>query len=137
MFFVTGVSPLKKGPMNLLIVTAQYPFPLRTGGAIVAYNQVLDLASRHSVHFICCDLEKQPSENEDFPAVEFVPRKPRSLFIRCWEALWGFPLVVSSLRSVEMQKRVREILSGAKRFDAVLLYGLQSLQYCPRPFLRR
>ena len=38
--------------MRVLVVMAHYPFPPRTGGALVAYNSLRHLSRRHTIEFV-------------------------------------------------------------------------------------
>lgn len=123
--------------LKLLILSAHHPIPPHTGSTLVAYNHILELTKRHSVHFVCCDVEKAREIDPAFPEIDFVPRKDRSGYIRSLDVLRGHPWILSRARSQEMQHRVADILTNVPEFDGIILYELAALQYCPPDALRK
>jgi polysaccharide biosynthesis protein PslH len=121
--------------MKLLVVMTSYPFPPRAGGAIVAYNNIKELSKKHSVYFICFDVAKEPGDFARFAEqIEFVPPEKVSKFImlcRCvFNMLLGTPVFITEHMSRQMRERVTE-LTERDKFDAILLYELAAVQYCP------
>jgi glycosyltransferase involved in cell wall biosynthesis len=121
--------------MKLLVVTATYPFPPRTGTATLAYNHIKELSQRHSVHLVCIDAPADRGDLEKFTEqVDLVGRKRfprligpvRPLF---W-LLMGIPAAVAVQKSRAMRKRVAELI-GRGQFDAILMYEMNSIQFCP------
>ncbi len=121
--------------MRLLVVMTSYPFPPRTGSAIIACNHIRVISKKHSVYFICLD---DPKELGDFAGfteqIEFVRPEKVSKFAKlCRSLLYmllGIPTFVTERMSRQMQKRVTEVIERDK-FDAILLYELAAVQYCP------
>ncbi len=110
---------------------AGYPFPPRIGSSIIACNQMKHLSKKHSVYFICSDHQgKQAGGSEFTDKIEIVTRKKISKFGRWFRVLLGSAPSVAKFSSSEMQARVRELIAYHD-FDAILLYDLSSIQYCP------
>jgi polysaccharide biosynthesis protein PslH len=116
--------------MRLLVVMTPYPFPPQAGNAIVAYNNIKELSKKHSIYFICCDVVKEVGNFSDFvEQIEFVrPKKIAKLMHLFHSAVYIFLGI--SLTITEMQKRVKKLIE-CNRFDAILLYGIGPIQYCP------
>lgn len=128
--------------MRLLIVMTYYPFPPRTGSEIVAYNNIRWLSKKNSIYFIC--LENAGNQNDFVKLVEqieFVGIERTSWLykklswlkkiIRCgFYLLLGVPVLVSAHMSAAMRKRVGELINS-ENFDAILLFELCAIQYCP------
>jgi glycosyltransferase involved in cell wall biosynthesis len=118
--------------MNLLVVMQRYPWPPRTGGTQVAYNSIKELAKRHSVSMIC--LERPACEGdlaavlEDlwFPDGAAVVRRSKlaKLLLMCR----GVPSLIWGHASRPMELAVA---GCADRFDALILFELHAIQYCP------
>lgn len=122
--------------MRILIVMTHYPYPPRTGSAILAYRNIKELAKRHSIHFVCADDAKERGDLDEFVEhIEFVRRKNRSLFIKllryAFYMLRGFPAWMISSMSNEMRSRVTQLIDQ-QDFDAILLYEITAIQYCPQ-----
>lgn len=127
--------------MRLLVVMSHYPYPPRTGSAILAYNNIKELSKNHSIHLICLDNLKEKLNLAEFiDQVDFVSRKTKSRFITLLHyfigMLKGVPVSVTALMSHEMNQRIR-ILSESGKFDAVILYQMSSIQYCPASCYKR
>lgn len=121
--------------MRLLVVMASYPFPPRAGSDIVAYNNIKEISKKHSVYLICLSAAKDSGNFSEYvEQIEFVsPKKvPRfiQLFRYAFYMLLRIPIFVTASMSHEMQKRVRELIERDK-FDAILLYNMNAIQYCP------
>ena len=121
--------------MKLLVLLSSYPFPPRVGSSVIAYNNIKELAKKHSVYLICRDEYREPGEcNQFVKNVEFIRPRHQSLFMFLLRGIvnmvLGFPLVITGCQSHELQKRVRE-LDKVEQFDAILVYGIESIQYCP------
>jgi len=123
--------------MKLLIVMASYPFPPRIGSAIIAYNSIKELSKNHSIYLICRD---DPKELGDFAEyveqIEFVkplkiPKLMQSFRI-IFYMLFRIPHFITASKSYEMQTRVKELIDRDK-FDAILLFEINAIQYCPPP----
>lgn len=120
--------------MNVLIVMVNYPFPPRTGSAIVAYNGMKYLSKQHRIDLVCLRPIDGPVEPGVFvERVEFIAQKKLS-HIAKWlrylsYMLMGKPPSVSAYASRSMKNKVRsEIESG--KFDAVLMFEMSAIQYC-------
>jgi len=123
--------------MRLLVIGAYYPFPPRVGSSIIAYHQMRELAKTHSVHFVCSDLEGNFADRMDFlDSCEFVARAPPSARQKWIQIARGVPPLVAECRCPEMQVRVSQLLAR-NSYDAMLIYGLMSVQYCPPQLLGR
>ncbi len=122
--------------MRLLVVMGHpCPFPPRTGSAILAYNNIKELSKNHSIHLIFLGA---PNENHNLAEfvdqVDLVTRKTKSRFVTLLHyiigMLQGVPAFVTAHMSHEMNKRVSTLCESGK-FDAVILYAMSSIQYCP------
>ncbi len=121
--------------MKLLIVMTSYPFPPLVGSAIVAYNNIKEISKNHLIYFICLDVPKERGDFAEFvEQIEFVrPKKvPRliQLFRNVFYMLFRIPAFITASKSHEMQTRVKELIERDK-FDAILLYEITAIQYCP------
>lgn len=121
--------------MKLLVVLSYCPFPPRVGGAVVAYNNILELAKRHTLHLLCrAEPRDRVIDGKFFEKVEFVSPKHSSLFVHVLRSVFftglGIPYIVTGFKLPVMQKRVRE-WDEREKYDAILLYGVESIQYCP------
>lgn len=122
--------------MRLLVVMTHYPCPPRTGSAILAYRNIKELAQRHEIHLICADDAKDRGDlGELVKQMEFAGRKKRPLFIKllryAFYMLQGFPAWMITSMSHEMRRRVGELIDQ-RNFDAILLYEITAIQYCPQ-----
>lgn len=121
--------------MKLLVVMANYPFPPRTGSAIVAYNSMKQLSKRHCLQFICLEPMVKRAEPADFVSrMELISKKKKSKltkwFVYLFYMCMGIPPSVSADASREMTKKVRDEIQGGK-FDAILMFEMSAIQYCP------
>lgn len=121
--------------MRLLVVTAQFPYPPRSGGAIVAWHHLDHLARRHEVHLLARGAPRPAGELEArLASLEFVDEPPRPWLARqlhtAGALLGGVPPSVSTFAAPRLSRRVAARW-GAERFDALILFELGALQYCP------
>jgi polysaccharide biosynthesis protein PslH len=121
--------------MRLLVVMPSYPFSPRAGIAIVAYNNIKELSKKHSIYFICFDVAEELKDFAEFTEhTEFVRPKFIPVFIQlvCYVfyALLRIPFLPATCMSHDMRRRVKELMKREK-FDAILLYNLMAIQYCP------
>lgn len=114
----------------MLVITAEYPFPPRYGSSIVAYHQLRELSSRHSIYLLCGSSQAVGHAQPNFlSAVEVVPRAPLPRPVQWLRVLKGATPSVARADSPAMQARVAE-LTAMQNFDAVLVYELVTVQYC-------
>jgi glycosyltransferase involved in cell wall biosynthesis len=121
--------------MRILAIKPDYPSPPRSGGSITAFHQLRLLAKQHTITLVC---QGEQSERDAFAerlhAVELVPPARRArwqVLARCMmDLLLGIPIHVSLLQSRQMSDRVAQLLREVP-FDAVLLYDVAAVQYCP------
>jgi glycosyltransferase involved in cell wall biosynthesis len=121
--------------MKLLVVTAIYPFPPRTGTANLAYNHIRELSQRHSVHLVCIDGPADRGDLAKFTEqVDLIGRKRFPRLIRRARGLFwllmGIPAAVAVQTSRAMHKRVADLINRGQ-FDAILMYEMNSIQFCP------
>lgn len=121
--------------MRLLVVMSYCPFPPRTGSEILAYNNIKELSKNHSIHLICLDAPQEKHNPAEFvDQVDFVSRKTKSRLITLLHyfigMLQGVPVSITAHMSHEMHQRV-SMLSESGEFDAIILYAMSSIQYCP------
>lgn len=124
--------------MRLLVLMTCYPFPPRTGHAIVAYNSMKHLSRRHTIDFVSF----QPTSGLVHPA-EFVERlvlvsNKKASKLATWTRILftGIPSAVSGRAASAMTENVKNLLACGK-FDAVLLFELDAMQYCPPCYYRK
>jgi glycosyltransferase involved in cell wall biosynthesis len=116
-------------------VMSSYPFPPRVGSAIIAYNNIKEISKKHSVYFVCLDVAKELGDFAEFvEQIEFVRPKKVPGFIKLCHCVFymllGIPVFITERMSRPMRKRVTELIERDK-FDAILLYELAAVQYCP------
>lgn len=121
--------------MKLLVVMTCYPFPPKAGSSIIAYNNVKELSKKHSICFVCFDIPKERGDFAGFvEQTESVLRKktpiPIKLFRYFFYMLQGIPFSVTACISHEMKVKVRDLIEN-NEFDAILLYEMKAIQYCP------
>jgi polysaccharide biosynthesis protein PslH len=105
------------------------------GSGIIAYNNIKELAEHHSIYLICLDTVKDLG---DFAAslehAEFVEPEKRSrliqLFRHVFYILLGIPAFIVKGKSPLMKMHVEQ-LTETNNFDAILLYEIAAIQYCP------
>jgi len=127
--------------MRLLVVMARYPFPPRTGSAIVASNHLAELSKRHALDLVCLvSSEDVQTSLEFFERVEFILHRKSFVLIRWLRAtlgmLGGTPPSVSALASKSMKDTVQHLVQTGV-YDAMLLFEMGAIQYCPTGFLSR
>lgn len=127
--------------MKLLVVLANNPFPPRTGSSIVAYNIIKQLSERHYVNLICYQSMPASIGVPDFAIdYEFVYGNKKTKFARwlfyLFDMILGRPPWISAASSHKMAEKVRDKISNAE-FDAVLLFEMSAIQYCPESIFNR
>ena len=127
--------------MKILVVMDAYPLPMRTGGAIVGFHAMEQLARRHEIDFFCLSSEGDGAELAEIvshvtlirPEISSVTRRAMRLFSRLLFRI--FPNQDwrgdRNLRTVIAQ-RMRE-----HRFDAILLFEMGAIKHLPRQLLSR
>jgi polysaccharide biosynthesis protein PslH len=122
--------------MKLLVIMARYPFPPQTGSAAIAYNNIKQLAKRHSLYLICAEApgEEVGDLGQLVDRVEIVGKRKLPRFVRLAGGLMymfaGVPTSVSIYASAAMRKRVAKLVQD-EDFHALLLYEISSIQFCP------
>lgn len=122
--------------MKLLVVMANYPFPPRTGSAIVFSNNIEHLSKRHSVNLVCMRpmvVFFEPAkfvEKVDLVSEKFIPPIIKRLY-SLFNMLIGVPPSVSACASSAMKKKVRDKIK-CEKFDVILLFEMSAIQYFPR-----
>jgi polysaccharide biosynthesis protein PslH len=121
--------------MRLLVVMTSCPFPQQVGSAIIACNHIREISKKHSVYFICLDDPKKLGDFAEFTEqIEVVRPEKVSGFVKLCQSIFymllGIPSFVTEHMSRQMQKRVTELIER-DRFDAILLYEISAVQYCP------
>lgn len=121
--------------MNLLFVMANHPFPPRTGSAIVAYNAMKHLSKRHRVHLLSLHSVQEQEPSPDLPVtVQLIERGKKSFSSILLQFFGRFglgnPPLVSTFASRAMKSKVAAEIEG-NIYDAVLLFELSAVQYCP------
>ncbi len=120
--------------MRLLAVSPEFPFPPRTGGTLVAYNHLKHLSRSHSIHLVSLGPPQPQGElGQLLDGIEFVARerewRPARYTRAALSLAIGFPSL-STQPSRRMRRRVRELLQQ-QRWDAILVFGMHALPYCP------
>ena len=120
--------------MKILVVMTHYPCPPRTGSAILAYHTIKALAQRHRIHLVSAE-EKDPGDLDGHvEKIEFAGRERLPFFLKlaryAFYSLRGWPAWLISSHSPEMNRRTAELVAG-EHYDAILLYEITAIQYCP------
>jgi len=123
--------------MNILFLSAWYPYPPNNGSKLRIYNLLRGLAQYHEVTLL--SFADQPVEDSKATAlrslcrktqvVTWKPFKPRSLRARLG-FLSSSPRSVVDTFSREMEQRVKQTLS-AGNYDMVVASELTSASYAP------
>lgn len=119
--------------MQILVVMSSYPFPPRTGSAIVAYNCLKYLSRRHLIDLVSLQTgEELPGPAEFVGRVELINKKTDHLkwmlYISC--VLMGKPPSVAVCASTPMKEKVKSMINSVN-YDAILLFEMNAIQYCP------
>lgn len=126
---------------RLLVVMANSPLPMQSGSAIVACMSMQELRGRFTIDLVCPQPLAGGGELEAMVgAVTYVRRASTSWVDRWWNhlrrlMLWEPPLSGDAdLRAMRetVQQKVRAV-----HYDALLLFEIAALQYCPPDVLRR
>jgi glycosyltransferase involved in cell wall biosynthesis len=113
--------------MRLLVVMQDYPLPLTTGSKIVAYHSMKYLAKRHSIDFVSFMPEHDTDNNITFITRQtLVSRTDLPVALCIVAKVLGIP----TLAVINLRKTVTLMLKQ-KSYDAVLLFGMTAIQYCP------
>jgi glycosyltransferase involved in cell wall biosynthesis len=127
---------------QLLVVMTHHPCSPRWGSTVVAFNQIKHLSTRHAVDLVCLNGSSIPGSDSMFEHVEVVGQSKFSLVIgvsmlrAVFGLVMGKPVHVSQAASRSMKQRVAAMVQ-ARHYDALLLYELSAIQYCPRASLGR
>jgi polysaccharide biosynthesis protein PslH len=121
--------------MRLLVVMSSYPFPPRTGSAIVAYNSLKHLSKKYLIDLVCLRTHEGLNNRSEFVEdLEFVVEKRVPRLIRFLRSilfsLIGAPPSISLYASPSLRKKVKKKISCVA-YDAILLFEMSALQYCP------
>lgn len=125
--------------MRLLFVTANLPFPPRTGSTLVAYHHLEQLSRRHTVDLVT--YKTRGSENigplaDWCGGVELIERLPRWRLAvqRLLGVARGVPIQVAHTYSAAMASAVERRLTGPDAYDAVILHLTETVQFLPGDF---
>lgn len=121
---------------QILVVMAAYPFPPKTGGEIVACNNIQHLSEQYSLTMICLSGVPQDSTfKQCFERIEIVGKTQNS---KPWRSLKyilnlfrGIPVHITAHHSNLMNKKVKQAFNSRK-FEAVIAYGINTMQYIPQ-----
>lgn len=121
--------------MKLLVIKATCPFPLNTGGSVVAYNNIRSLAEVAEIHLMCFGDPGQTGDLATLVSRLTLLQKKRIGRLRqlgryAVHALRGIPPTVAVHSSSEMRARVREAIE-TQNYDAILVYEMSGIQFCP------
>jgi glycosyltransferase involved in cell wall biosynthesis len=127
--------------MKLLVALNRPPFPPRSGSTIVAHNILRWLAARHEISFLCLKDSGDTAGPQGYLRnAAFVPRQPVPDFVQGWRRRLGkargIPSIVTDARSDALEARAGAFLEE-NSCDAVLLFGLDAIQYCPPRWHRK
>ena len=127
--------------MKILVITTKYPFPPKVGNSIVAYNNIKYLSKNHILDLLCFEPPRESMESPQFVRrVEFVKREKTSRLIVLMrfilDMLLGISPLVTFFKSEQMEKKVKELIE-LNEFDAILLFEMIAIQYCPASYYNR
>lgn len=115
---------------------ADYPFPPKVGSGIVAYNSMKYLSNKYEIDLICLKPHKNNFDTPDFPInIELVDQKPYYKFTRNLFFIANV-LSINSFWSNFMKFRV-EKKCNSSNYQAIILFEINSLQYCPSAFYQK
>ena len=121
--------------MRVLVVMAHYPFPPRTGGALVAYNSLRHLSRRHTIEFVGLAPDGVVPPAQFLDKVTLVPQRPISRLAHVTRhityLLADVPMAVSRFTFRDMKAKVRDAIRGGG-YDVVLLFDMSAVRYVPR-----
>jgi glycosyltransferase involved in cell wall biosynthesis len=122
------------GKRRLLVALSRYPAAQESGSAILIYNNLVELSKNYALHLLCHGTAPGSGDLATFcEKVEFLGRQrsrlPRPLRVTVY-GLSGVPHQVYRLRSPRMRRRIAELFARGG-FDALLLYEMLTIQYCP------
>lgn len=125
---------------RLLVVLSRYPSALESGSAILVHNNLAELSKKYALHLLCQGAGPSGADLAQFcERMEFLGRQrsrlPRPLRVTVY-GIRGVPHLVYRMRSPRMRRRIAELLAHGG-FDALLLYELTAIQYCPPAFASR
>lgn len=123
--------------MRLLVVMADCPFPLRAGSAIICLNNIRELSGRHIISLVCRSkdcVEGKLALAGFASEIVCVNTKQvssvKKIFFYAFSLILGIPVAVIMNRSPAMRRQVKAMTESGN-FDAILLYDLSAIQYCP------
>lgn len=104
--------------MNILVITSNNPFQIKTGSANIARNQILHLKKKHSVETINISDYKKTKN------------KIAKYFYYFINLLAGIPVSVSSMHSKKAKRKIKDIIEF-KKIDIIIAFEISTIQYCP------
>lgn len=121
--------------MKILVVMTQYPFPPRVGSTIVAYNSMKHLSKKHAIDFIGLHQIGSMTNSAEFvDNLELVTQKTSSILTLLIQyargILTGVPFLTNIIATQHIKEKINEAIKH-KKYDAVLLFEMSSIQYCP------
>lgn len=105
--------------MNILVITSNNPFQIKTGSANIARNQILWLKKKYSVETINISDYKKTKN------------KIAKYFYYFINLLVGIPVSVSSMHSKKAKRDIKEIIKS-KKIDIIIAFEISTIQYCPK-----
>ena len=119
---------------KVLVALPRFPSALETGSSILIYNNLVELSKKYDLHVLCHGVAQSGGDLATFcQRVEFLSQQrswlPKPLRAPVY-GLMGVPRPVYKLRSARMRRRIAELIAH-EEFDALLLYDLRAVQYCP------
>lgn len=126
--------------MKLLFVTAHFPYPPRTGHALIAYHYIKHLALRHSIDLISYGTHGRLAEAVEFRAwcnhIELVdqPSRRETFFNAGLGIAARQPFEVPYYKSAKMFQAVHRHLSRGG-YDAALFQRTETVQFLPADYV--
>jgi polysaccharide biosynthesis protein PslH len=125
--------------MKLLFVSANFPFPPRTGNTILSYNHIKHLAQRHHIDLVSLREPHQTDLGELAnwcQNIHCVP-KPAGQQLRAQKLIGKLRCLPSQKNvyaSKEMTERVRHQLAN-NSYDAVIFLQTETIQFKPTAYI--
>lgn len=116
--------------MNILMITARFPFPPLKGDQAVSYNRILNLEKSHKVTLLTfyrpSDLKYRREIQDHVSALILIPFSffRATLGLLAGFFLWNVPFQVLYYRNARMKKAIRVALATIK-YDIVNLFMLR------------
>ncbi len=124
--------------MKLLFISANFPFPPRTGNTILSYNHIKHLAQRHQIDLVSLSEPHQTDLGELASCCKEIRCAPKPTGLRLqvqklFGKLHGLPSQKNVYASAQMAQLVRHQLVN-NIYDAVIFLQTETIQFKPATY---